>query len=99
MATFRSFQFPQLGWRAQIGMVLAVALGLAAAGALIVVSVGLALVLLPVVAIALFIGRWRLRRMMADAQKRWDEQQQSRSSYIETQYVVVDDDEKDRPRR
>lgn len=94
MATYRSFQFPQLGWRGQIGMVLAVALGLAAAGALIVLSLGLALVLLPVVAIALFIGRWRLKRMMADAQKQWDEQeQQSRTDYIETNYVVVDDDD------
>jgi len=80
-------------------MILAAALGLAAAGALIVVSLGLALVLLPVVAVALFIGRWRLKRMMADAQKQWDEQQQSRSGYIETNYVVVDDDDEPDPRR
>ena len=93
MTTYRSFQFSRLGWRGQLGLVLAVALGLAAAAALVVVSIGVALVLLPVVAVALFIGRWRLRKMMGEAQKRWEEQQKTRSGYIETDYVVIDEDD------
>lgn len=97
MATYRSFQIQRLGWRGQIGLVIAVALGLAAAGALVILSLGLALVLLPVVAVALLIGRWRLKRMMADAQRAWDEQQPTRSGYIETNYVVLDDEDEKRP--
>jgi membrane protein implicated in regulation of membrane protease activity len=97
MATFRSFQFPRLGWRGQIGMVLAIALGLAAAGALIILSLGLALVLLPVVAVALLIGRWRLNKMMGEAQKDWQERQRFESGHIiETSYIIADDDERDR---
>ena len=96
MAVYRSFQFSRLGWRGQIGLVLAVALGLAAAAALVVVSIGVALVLLPIVAVALLIGRWRLNKLMGEARKRWEDQQKSRSDYIETDYVVVDDDH---PRR
>ncbi len=91
MGTYRSFQFSRLGWRGQLSLVLAVALGLAAAAALVILSVGLALVLLPIVAIALFIGRWRLKKVLNEAQKRWEEQQQKGSGYIETEYVVVDD--------
>ncbi len=93
MAYFRFSQFPRLGWRGQIGLVLAVALGLAAAVALVIVSVGLALVLLPIVAIAILVGRWRLNKLMGEARKTWEEQQQQqgRSSYIETDYIVVDD--------
>ena len=92
MANYRFIQFTRLGWRGQLTLVLAVALGLAAAAALVVVSVGVALVLLPIVAIALFIGRWRLNRLMAQARKRWEEQQQKRSGYIDTDYVVLDPD-------
>ncbi len=97
MASFRFFQSPQfsqiprLGWRGQLGLVLAVALGLAAAVALVIVSLGLALVLLPVAALALIIGRWRLKKVLNEAQKRWEEQQQNRSGYIETEFTVVDD--------
>jgi hypothetical protein len=93
MAYYRSFQFSRLGWRGQLGLVLAVALGLAAAAALVVVSIGLALVLLPIVAIAVLIGRWRLNKLMGEARKRWEEQKQTRSGYIETDYVVVDEED------
>ncbi len=93
MAYYRSFQFSRLGWRGQIGLVLAVALGLAAAAALVILSLGLALILLPIAAIALFIGRWRLRKALNEAQKHWEEQQQNRSGYIETEYAVVDDED------
>jgi membrane protein implicated in regulation of membrane protease activity len=98
MPVYRSFRFSRLGWRGQLGLVLAIALGLAAAAALVVVSIGVALILLPIVAVALFIGRWRLRKMMGDAQKRWQEQQQKRSGYIDTDYVVLDKED-DRRRR
>lgn len=99
MAYYRSFQFSRLGWRGQLGLVLAVALGLAAAAALVVVSVGMALILLPIVVVALVIGRWRLNRLMNQARKRWQEQQQqTRSGYIEGEYVVINDDD-DRQRR
>lgn len=93
MASYRSFQFSRLGWRGQLGLVLAVALGLAAAAALIILSLGLALILLPVVAIALLIGRWRLNKMMSQAQKHWEEQQKTRSGYIEGDYIVVDEED------
>jgi membrane protein implicated in regulation of membrane protease activity len=94
MAYYRSFQqFSRLGWRNQVGLVLALALGLAAAIALIVLFFGLALIILPIAAIALFIGRWRLRKVLNEAQKRWDEQQRTRSGYIETEYTVVDDED------
>ncbi len=99
MPVYRTFQFSRLGWRGQLGLVLAVALGLAAAAALVVVSLGLALVLLPVVVVALLIGRWRLNRLMGQAQKRWQEQQEqqkSRSGYIETDYAVLDEDDRRR---
>ncbi len=94
MAYYRSFQqFSRLGWRNQIGLLLAVALGLAAAIALLVLFFSLAIIILPVAAIALLIGRWRLKRVLNEAQKRWEEQQQGRSGYIETEYSVVDDDD------
>ena len=92
MAYYRSFQqFSRLGWRNQIGLILALALGLAAAIALVVLFFGLAIIILPVAAIALLIGRWRLKKVLNEAQKRWEEQQQSRSGYIEGDYIVVDD--------
>lgn len=96
MFSYRTFQFSRLGWRGQLSLVLAIALGIAAAAALIVVSLGVALVLLPIVAIAVLIGRWRLNRMMGEARRRSEEQRQSRSGYIETEYVVVDDQDERR---
>jgi len=66
MAQYR-LQFSNFGWRARVGLIVATAVGLAAAIALIVLSLGLALVLLPVVAVGLDIGRWRLNKMMDEA--------------------------------
>ena len=95
MATSYRLQFTRLGWRGQLGLVLAAALGIAAAIALVVVSLGLALVLLPIVAIALVVGRWRLNRLMAEAVRNQHERQRDTAGrMIETDYVVIDDDER-----
>ncbi len=91
MPIYRSYRLSRLGWRGQFGLILAIALGLAVAAALVVVSVGVALVLLPIIIVALLIGRWRLNRLTGEADRRWQEQQQSRPGYIETEYVVVDE--------
>ena len=90
MAAYR-FQIRSLSWPQQIGLVLITALGIAAAIALVLLSVGLAIVLLPVVAIAILVGRWRLKRMMAEAQRRAAEQQENNQA-IEIDYRVVDRD-------
>jgi len=90
MAAYR-FQVRSLSLPQQIGLILLTALGIAAAIALVLLSVGLALVLLPIVAIGVFIGRWRLSRMMAEAKKRAAETQTADKT-IEIDYRVVDDD-------
>ena len=59
----------RLDWRGKVALVAAIALGVAAVVALIVVSLGLAIVLLPLVALAVVIGRWRLNRLVAEARK------------------------------
>ena len=56
--------FQRLGWRGQLGVVLTLALGLAVAVALLVLFAGLLVIVLPVAAVAVLIGRWRLRKMM-----------------------------------
>lgn len=92
MAQYR-IQLDKMGWRGRAGLVVAIALGLAAAIALIVVSLGIALILLPVVALAVVIGRWRLRKMMTEAEARMQAGQRERAEMqrvIETEYTVVD---------
>lgn len=81
-------QYGDLGWRGKIGLVIGIAFGLAAAVALVVLSLGLALVLIPVVAVGLLIGRWRLRRMMAEAHR----ERPGAGRTIEIDYRVVDED-------
>ena len=87
MAQYR-IQFDKLGWRGRIGLVAVIALGLAAAIALVVVSLGVAIILLPVVAVALVIGRWRLNRMMAEATR----ERPTEGRTIEIDYTVIDRD-------
>ena len=94
MAQYR-IQFgnlPKIGWRAWLALGVTMAIGLAAAIALIVVSLGVALILLPVVAIALVIGRWRLARLMAET--RQSRQQPDAGRTIEIDYRVIDKDER-----
>jgi membrane protein implicated in regulation of membrane protease activity len=78
--------FADLRWRGRIGLVVATAVGLAAAIALVVLSLGLALVLLPVVAVALVVGRWRLRKIMDEAAR----ERPDAGRTIEIDYRVID---------
>jgi ABC-type transport system involved in cytochrome bd biosynthesis fused ATPase/permease subunit len=90
MAQYR-IQFDKLGWRGRAGLVVAVALGLAAAIALVIVSLGVALILLPVVALAVVIGRWRLRQMMTEARMRSAQSERpEQQRVIDTEYTVID---------
>ncbi len=91
MAQYR-IQLDKIGWRGRVGLVAVVALGLAAAIALVIVSLGLALILLPVVALAVVIGRWRLRKMMGDAAAGMHAGQPEPATQrvIETEYTVID---------
>ena len=95
MAQYR-IPLQNLGWRGKIGLVVAAALGIAAAIALVIVSLGVALILIPVVAIAMVIGRWRLRRMMADLDARRAANTGGERT-IEIDYTVLDKD--GRPRK
>ena len=88
LARFQQIRFGNLSWRGWIGLVVGTALALAAAVALIVLSLGLALVLIPIVAIAALFGRWRLRKMMAEAEAA----RPGAGRIIEIEYAVVDDD-------
>lgn len=87
-----SMKLANIGWRGRIGLVIATAVGLAAAVALIVLSLGLALVLLPVVAVAFLIGRWRLRKMMNEAAQ----QRPDAGRTIEIDYTVINGKDLDR---
>ena len=84
------FRLDKLDWRGKLTLGLAIALGLAAAVALVVVSIGLAVILLPVVAIALVIGRWRLNKLMANAQKSRREGPSSDRTIEISDYTVID---------
>lgn len=82
--TFRQFRMPSLGWRGILGLTLAIAAGIA----LIVLSLGLAIILIPVVALAVLIGRWRLNKVLRD-QPPGDGRKPPR--IIEAEYTVIDD--------
>jgi hypothetical protein len=84
MAFYRRIDFARQDWLSRVGGVVAVALGLGLVAAVLILSLGIALVLLPFVAIALIVGRWRCRKMMAEATSR------ARPSTIEIDYHVVD---------
>jgi hypothetical protein len=89
-----NLNFGDLGWRGRLGVTLATVLGLAALVALIIASVGLFLILLPIAAVAVYIGRWRLRKMMQqDAARRGATQPQT----IEIDYKVVDGEKRRQP--
>ena len=88
----RTFRVGNLGWRGWVGLIVGAAFALAAAAALIILSLGLALILIPVVAIAALIGRWRLRKMMADVQTEAARPGAGRT--IEIDYRVVGDEDR-----
>src|SRR5690606_23201412 len=85
---YRRIEFSGSGWRGRIGTILAVALGLGLAAALLLLSLGIALLLLPVVAIAFLIGRWRWKKIMAEATQPPDAKPEG--PVIELDYEVVD---------
>jgi hypothetical protein len=82
-----NLNFNDLTWRGKLGVTLAVVIGLAAVSALILASVGLFLILLPVAAVAVLIGRWRLRKLMEQEQAR---QRAAQPQTIEIDYQVLD---------
>lgn len=86
-----NLNFGDLGWRGRLGVILATVLGLAAVVALIIASVGLFLILLPVAAVAVLIGRWRLKKLMEQEQAR---QRSAAPRVIETEYTVVEREER-----
>jgi ABC-type transport system involved in cytochrome bd biosynthesis fused ATPase/permease subunit len=95
MAQYR-LSFGNIGWRGRVGLVVATAVGIAAAIALVLLSLGLAIILLPVVAIVLLVGRWRLRQMMTAAARDYGQRQDDpraapATRTIETDYTVIDD--------
>jgi hypothetical protein len=69
MVVYRRIEFRNAGIGTRIAAFLAALLGLGLAIALLVFALGLALVLLPVVIVALLIGRWRWKKIIAEAEK------------------------------
>ncbi len=92
---YRQVQFRNMSWRTRIGAVVGIALALALAIALIVLSLGLALILLPIVAIGLLVARWRLNKLMAEAQAEAAREGAERPGrIIEIDYAVIDKDDR-----
>jgi hypothetical protein len=102
MAHYRRLNFSSraLGWRGWVGLVLVVAVALAVIGALILLSLGIAVVLLPIVAVAILIGRWRLRGLVRSGVASPDDRPEKRPSppVIEGEYRVIEV-ERPRPRQ
>jgi membrane protein implicated in regulation of membrane protease activity len=84
--TFRQIRMPSLGWRGLIGLTLAIAAGLA----LIVLSLGLAIVLIPVVALAVLIGRWRMNKILREQPQQPNDGRKP-AQIIEAEYTVIED--------
>jgi hypothetical protein len=82
-----NLNFNDLGWRGKLGVSVATVFGLAAVSALVLASVGLFLVLLPVAAVAVLIGRWRLKKLMEQEQA---SRRTTQPQTIETDYRVID---------
>ena len=89
MFDYRRLQFRDMNWRTRIGLFVGAAVAIALVLALVILSLGVALILLPVVAIALLIGRWRFRKLMAEARAG---QSRTADRVIEVEYRRVDDE-------
>jgi len=94
-------RFGAMSWRQRVGLVVGLTVAIALAIGLIILSVGLALILLPVVAIALFIARLRLNRALAEAERRADEPARARPGQrvIDADFEVVDKNQPNEPHR
>jgi hypothetical protein len=86
-----NLNFGDLGWRGRVGVTLAMVLGLAALSALILASLGLFLVLLPIAAVAVLVGRWRLKKALDQQAAR---QRDGEPQTIEIDYKVIDGGER-----
>ena len=87
MFVFRQFSAARLGWRGILGIAAALAIGIA----LIVLSLGLAIVLVPIVALAIVLGRWRLKRSLGATPETPAESREAPGRIIEAEYSVIED--------
>lgn len=91
---FRRFSPQGMTWFGRLGLFATAVLGIALVGALAVLSLVIAVVMIPVVAVALLVIRWRLGRLQkqATAAARGGGAEARRPQVIETDYVVIDRD-------
>lgn len=89
MVVYRRIEFRNASLGTRIVGFLAALVGLGLAIALMVFAVGIALVLLPVVIIAILIGRWRWKKVVAEARKSTGPRA-SHGPVIDLDYEVVD---------
>jgi membrane protein implicated in regulation of membrane protease activity len=89
---YRLFRLQPNTWQGRIGVVLAFALAMGLAAAFVILTLGIAILLLPVVAVVVALGWWRLRKIeaaMRDEASRRDAGDDGR--VIEIDYQVVGD--------
>jgi hypothetical protein len=91
MAQYR-LNIAKLTWGQTALLVLFTALGLAAAVALILVSIGFLIILLPVAAVAVLVGRWRLKKMLAEAARKQQDRRAAERTIELDDYRVMDRD-------
>jgi hypothetical protein len=90
MTRTRFVQFTNLDWRQRLGIGVIAILGIAAALAFVLLSVGLAIFLVPVIAVAWLVARWRLNRLADTLRKAaGPRQQQGSPRTIEVEYHVL----------
>jgi Flp pilus assembly protein TadB len=89
MVVYRRIEFQNAGFGTRLGAFIAALLGIGLAVALIVFALGVALVLLPVVVVAILIGRWRWKKIVAEAQKRTGPRD-AQGPVLDLDYEVID---------
>lgn len=87
MIAFRQYRTGAFGWRGILGIAAALAAGIA----LVILSLGLAIVLVPIVALAILIGRWRLKRSLGATPAGPAPGQEPSARIIEAEYSVIED--------
>ena len=91
MVVYRRIEFQNAGLGTRIAAFIAALLGLGLAVALIVFALGVALVLLPLVIVAILIGRWRWKKIIAEADKRTG-RRDAQGPVLDLDYEVIDRD-------
>ena len=89
MVVYRRIEFQNAGFGTRIAAFVAALLGIGLAVALIVFALGVVLVLLPVVIVAILIGRWRWKKIVAEAQKRTGPRG-AQGPVLDLDYEVID---------